>query len=821
MMKQTSKVLILSIVLALFAFIPFSFAEDDDFISVSPVEKQDASKTIQQGSVAPQEKSSPAPAATAAAVPAGPAQSAPAVKKEAIKPAGRNSVVNILPLDLKDRVEIRIITSSPVKPPKAALLAPPPNSRILLQLANCGVEGTTRAVDKGDVGAIRTAQHSSTAWIVIDLKKNSKWSISQDGSTITVIIPKEGSLAGQEAPPAAAVKAKEQAAATAPGSLIYRVIDVNAKNMDSKTRIIVTTDGPVKYRVKKDTSEKKISLDLIDSVSIWEKGSLKMDDGPVSAVAVTDDQRRKATNIVFTLSYNTPYTVSRDQNQIVIDVDNQQLSAKAPKKKLDLYQKISINIQSAELAGVLRLLASQTGFEFSAGPAVGTAAVVTIKEDNQTLDQVLKDILIPRNLYYEVNNDVIKVGDVAELKASKGLMKKVTRFYSPKNMSDIKQLQSMLAAALAKDQLIDVASQVDGSAGANRIMLVGTSGDVEKAMNELADIDVADASEGEGGNTIRTRAFKLENIRLNAASAEMSDSTKSTYESNQLDDIKAAITPMLTNGVGTMSINRRMSSIIVTDTESVLRKVEKLIKVMDIKLPQVSIEARLYEISVSAERDLGINWNLSGQAKEPAVSGSTILNPLDLTNGGGSLTVGALQNGLNISATLSAMESSSKATLLSAPKITVESNMPALITTSRTYYYEVQSNVINNGSVVSSSSFSSVMLPIELRVYCKVTKDGYINMMVVARVDKVEPTTRTQGPPDTTTQQASTYVNAKNDETLVMGGLIDDQVTESEQKVPLLGDLPLIGSLFKGTTKVNDKVELVIFITPSIVEDTE
>jgi type IV pilus assembly protein PilQ len=114
-----------------------------------------------------------------------------------------------------------------------------------------------------------------------------------------------------------------------------------------------------------------------------------------------------------------------------------------------------------------------------------------------------------------------------------------------------------------------------------------------------------------------------------------------------------------------------------------------------------------------------------------------------------------------------------------------------------------------------------VNLPIQLKVYCKVTKDGYINMSVDALVDRVEPTTRTQGPPDVNTQEASTYVKAKNDETIVMGGLINDDIVEQEQKVPLLGDLPLIGGLFSGTTKTTDKEELIIFITPSIVEDSD
>jgi hypothetical protein len=84
----------------------------------------------------------------------------------------------------------------------------------------------------------------------------------------------------------------------------------------------------------------------------------------------------------------------------------------------------------------------------------------------------------------------------------------------------------MLAVALTKDQFVDVASQVDGSAGANRIMVVGTRDDVDKAMNILADIDVADNSTDEGGNTIKTRVFKLDNIRLNPMSTDMSDATR-------------------------------------------------------------------------------------------------------------------------------------------------------------------------------------------------------------------------------------------------------------------------------------------------------
>ncbi|MCX8093855.1 MAG: type II and III secretion system protein, partial [Candidatus Goldbacteria bacterium] len=80
-------------------------------------------------------------------------------------------------------------------------------------------------------------------------------------------------------------------------------------------------------------------------------------------------------------------------------------------------------------------------------------------------------------------------------------------------------------------------------------------------------------------------------------------------------------------------------------------------------------------------------------------------------------------------------------------------------------------------------------------------------------------TNRTSGPPDITKQKADTYVKAKNNETIVIGGLLTDKITEVENKVPLLGDIPLLGNLFKATSKVNEKTELIVFLTPSIVED--
>src|ERR1035437_2887616 len=807
MMKLNGKVLILAVmVLAAFIFIPFSYGEEEDFISVSPVEKQDNSRALESGSV-----QKITPAAAAMQVEAVKPAEKPAEKPAATASKG-NKIENILPLDLKDKMEIRIMTSSPVKY-KTTELASPPNPRILIQLINCGVKSDTKSVDKSNVGKIRTAPHSSTAWVVIDLKDRQKWDVTQNGSTLSVNIPKGAAASSRPA-------AEREAAAPAarPGSLMYRVIDVAGKNILKKTRVIITTDGPVKYRVKKDTDGKFLSINIQDAVSIWHKDSVEVSQGTVTKIAVSEKTDTKKVEVRINMSENAPYTVTRDQNQIIVDVDNVAGGNKKVKKNLDLYQRISLNIQDASLTSVLRLLSTQTGFEFSVSPGATIATLVTIREDDQTLDKVLNDILIPQGTYYELSDGIIRIGTTMELKLAKSLRPKITKFYTPRN-TDPASLLAMVTTLLTKEPLMDVATQVDPSSGSNRLMLVGTHEDINKAMDMIADIDAGGESnnDSEGGSMYKTKVFKLENVRLQIEPGNI-------YEEPFITDLKLTLQNMMTSPtLSKFSIDRRTSSIIVTETVPNLKKIEKMIKALDERVPQVAIEAKLYEVDVTAEKDLGVSWNVKDNNNQPYINGdSTLGGGAFLGSGltGGTLNIGTLLNGFKFDASIRALESRNKATLLSAPKVAVDNNQPATITTNKTVYYEVQTVVTSNaGPPTITSAFSSIVLPIQLKVWCKTSKDGFINMRVDVQVSKIVPTNRIAGPPDTSIQEASTYIKAKNNETVVIAGLINENIADIEEKVPLLGDLPLIGGLFRGTKKTTEKVELVVFLTPSIVEE--
>ncbi|HPD18098.1 MAG TPA: secretin N-terminal domain-containing protein [Candidatus Goldiibacteriota bacterium] len=797
MMKtKRSGLTVMIFTVIVFVFTSLLIAQnEDDFISISPVEKKDTGTMMEENTIKVE--------------PVKKAETQPAVAPEKVSiPSERlASVEKITYLDSKDKLEIRIITSDDVKY-KATELEPPPNDRILIQIFKCKVDYKSIDVNKAGVNKIRSAPHNSTAWVVVDLSSKQRWKIRNETKSIVLEILKTSETRKEDA----------LVSKPAPSSMIYRVLDVAAKNLGKQTRIIITTDGPIKYRIKKDAENKILTVNILNAVSAWKEGSINRQIGNVASIDLKENKQTKVIDINIKFLENLPYTVVRDQNQILIDIDNVLQTGQLPKKKLDLNQRLSINVQDASLPSVLRLLSAQTGFEFSISPSVSTAASVTIREEDRPLYQILRDVLIPRQLYYEIQNNIIKVGSVSELKSAKALRPKLTKFYYPKTML-ADNLKKLLDVQIGKEPLMDLSVTVDNAGGMNRIMLVGTEEDVEQVMDMIASIDYSKDGgdyEGSEGGILRTKIFKLKNIRLQ-------EEAGNAIETQQVTELKDTIEALLTKQgdvKGTLTFDRRTSSLIVTDTPAVLKRVQKVLDTLDVKVPQVTIEAKLYEVSVDAANDIGINWTAIGQDKEPYIKGDINVGAVPSVGSVGQFVLGTIQNGFKIDAYLKALERNNKASLLSAPKVTVQTNMPATIKTSRQVYYEESSIVTQtSGPPVVTTEFKSVELPISLNVICKVDNQDTINMVVHVEVQSLIQTNRTSGPPDITKQNADTYVKAKNNETIVIGGLLTDKVTETENKVPLLGDIPLLGNLFRATSKTNEKTELIVFLTPSIVED--
>ncbi len=766
---KTFKVVILSLILFLFAGV--FFAEEETIITAIPFEQVTASAL-----------------ATAAPV---------QVEKKKVV------IEKISTIDAKDKIEIMIAVSEKVAQKVSALMpeASNKNHRILVKLLNCTAKTETIKVEKGGVVRVRTAGHGTEAWVVLDLESEMKWKVSADGKNIIVTLLKKIVVPVVQKEPAVEKEYKPAVEKeNKVGVMLYRIMDVAGKDLTKKTRVIITSDGPVKYRVMKDAKNKIITLNVVDAVSVWKENAVQINKGVVEAVTLKENKVDKTLDISIKITENVPYTVTRDQNQIILDIDHAAIDFSKRNRELDLYQKISINVQSAPMAAVLRMLAVQTGYEFVAGPSLNTALPVTLKEENQPFVTVLRDVLAPQSFAFEVRANMIKIGTVADIKQEKVMLQHMTRFYSPKTMTSL-ELKRIVDVQLSKEPTMDLRVEADTTAGQDRLIMAGTEGDIDRLLDIIINVDADGSTEFSQDATggLQTRIYRTQYVDASVLIESLRGFLSTT---------------------GKIIADDRTGSVVVTDSIKNIKKIESVITKLDVKVRQVSVEAKMYEVNVNDVKNLGVQWGGTYLNNGTTIKG-TGTPPMAYTPAG-TLTLGFLQTGVDIKATLNALQTKTDATLLSSPKVTVQNNKTALIYTTRTTYY-LTTNVTNgaSGVAVTTQTYNPIELPIQLKVTPKITDDGQISMQVDVTVKKIMVSTSQNvgGPPDTSEQNASTLVRAKNNDTVVIGGMISDRISNIENKVPILGDIPLIGGLFKGTTEEKERVELVVFLTASIIDE--
>jgi len=124
----------------------------------------------------------------------------------------------------------------------------------------------------------------------------------------------------------------------------------------------------------------------------------------------------------------------------------------------------------------------------------------------------------------------------------------------------------------------------------------------------------------------------------------------------------------------------------------------------------------------------------------------------------------------------------------------------------------------NGSTPIITENFSTLALPISLKVIPRITDDGKITTIIDVNITSASGPATPNEPPPTTVQHALTTLTVKNGETIVIGGLVRDIVQTTVKRIPLLGSLPILGALFRNTAKENKKVELIIFVTPTLLE---
>ena len=294
---------------------------------------------------------------------------------------------------------------------------------------------------------------------------------------------------------------------------------------------------------------------------------------------------------------------------------------------------------------------------------------------------------------------------------------------------------------------------------------------------------------------------------------------------------------------GKVKVDDRKNALVVTDVLANLDTAEALVRQLDTQTPQILIEARIVESNDQFKRDLGIQWGGDFLA-DPSIGNATgLLFPStvgiaggassgDTPTGGGSstpnyainlpapagpgsggavgFTFGSLSGAFNLNLRLSAAESQGSVKIVSAPRITTLDNEEATIT----------SGVSIPVSVVSAAGAQTVFFDasLTLTVTPRVTPDG--NIIVDVNVNKNEPdfeNTGSRGDPSIIRREATTKLLIRDGDTTVIGGIFQRNTGSSNVRIPFLGALPLIGPLFRNASHTDVRNELLVFLTPRIV----
>ncbi|QED92949.1 type IV pilus secretin family protein [Eikenella exigua] len=275
---------------------------------------------------------------------------------------------------------------------------------------------------------------------------------------------------------------------------------------------------------------------------------------------------------------------------------------------------------------------------------------------------------------------------------------------------------------------------------------------------------------------------------------------------------------------GSAVIDPATNTLIIKDNQNVIKEFERLIEQLDVPARQVMIEARIVEAKDGFSRALGVKFGYdrkfgstrvgSGLGGGSSTTGNIFnLAPnvnLPAASATSSLTiVRALSSGA-LGLELTAMQEQNRGKIISSPRVLTQDRKEATIKAGLEIPYQEASS-----SGATSTSFKEAVLG--LTVTPQITPDGNVIMDIKLNKDSVDQGCSVLGTPCISTKELTTRAMVEDGGTIILGGIYEEDNSNTQYKVPLLGDIPLVGPLFRGTKRNNEKNELLIFITPRIM----
>ena len=676
------------------------------------------------------------------------------------------SMTNIVPMSLADQgTEIRVMFNGLPPQPQAYQLEQP--SRLILDFdkAQQSLKQTSIPVSTSEASSIEVAADDQRSRVIVNLKDAGAFTTRIEGNTFVLKINSVRPSATNT--PTVARQPQQgvsnigfQRGKDGEGLVVIDLLGGNTPVdvQQQGSKIVVRTMG------------NKIPAHLARRLNTNDFAT------PVASVDAYNDKGNGVITIQSAGSYE--YMAYQAENKLTISLKRPEDKSPA-KAKSQIYtgNKISLDFQDIEVRRVLQLLADFTGINMVAADTV--QGNITLRLKDVPWDQALDIVLKTKNLDKRRNGNVIWIAPVSELiKAEEEEAKAIA--------------QSVKLAPLQTEY-------------------------IRLSYAKAADI-----------------------AKLITQGKNSSNNNNSSGMANNDTLVDGLLSPR-----GTLSTDPRTNTVIINDTSQKIDQIRKMVDLLDVSVKQVMIEARIVSASTDFSKEMGVKWGVLSQGvtnnRNLLVGGSdttlwnlrepekdselggykyTIERPDNLNVDLGAVTPGASRiafglislSDFMLDLELSAVQADGYGEVISTPKVMTADKQSAKIEAGTQIPYATSSG--NNGP---KTEFINATLSLD--VTPSITPEGKVMMKLNITKDSPGPATPT-GQLTINKNAIDTNVLVDNGETVVLGGIFEETSNNSQTKVPFLGDIPYLGKLFRRDSKTENKRELLIFVTPRIVNDT-
>jgi len=672
-----------------------------------------------------------------------------------------------------DRVELKLIMSGTAPEPLAFTIDDP--ARIALDLADTtlGLTSRRRDVNMGPLDTILTAEANGRTRVVLNLGTMVAYETRASGNTVTIVLGDGEDYSAGTTQFAAAATAQPSYASS--GGRAINSVDFR-RTRDGGGRVVVNlTDPstPVDIRqeggrvvaVFKDTSlpaELMRRLDVMDfatPVTTVDTLRTNLDARIVISADGKYEQLAYQSDNEFTIEINPAAAAQEDGSTLFSETKEYE------------GQRLTLNFQDIETRAVLQLLAETSGRNIVVSDTV--QGNVTLRLRNVPWDQALDIVMTTKGLDMRQNGNVIIVAPAEEIAA--------------RETADLEAKQAISELEPTYSEFL----QVNYAKASDLAMLI--------------------SAEGGGGNSL------------------LSDR-------------------------GSIAVDDRTNTLLIQDTAERLQDIRRMVTTLDVPIKQVLIESRIVVVSDDFSRDLGVRLGLTAfnengsdglttisgtGAGTDTMIGSALDNLADPANGtiypvalpqlgnrynvnvpitdaAGRFALAILKSDFLVDLELTALEAEGRGEIVSTPRVITANQKEARIEQGVEIPYQQSAS-----SGASTIQFKKAVL--SLTVTPQITPDNNIIMDLKVHKDNVGDIISTGGlggtVPSIDTRSVETQVLVADGQTVVLGGIYETERRETINKVPFLGDIPFVGNLFKSKSRIDNKAELLIFVTPRILEE--